>query len=218
CFLLLCLPQAQAAPVARDARPPADTAATISGRITDKESGRPIPAATASVKGTDAKVVTVRADADGRYVIAGLRPGAYTVWASPGEQRATHLQQAFDRPAPMNFFAEPPSPNLTLQSGEARTDIDIALVRTLAIEGRVVDPFDEPMAGVEVMVTKADNGLPLANGVFSDDRGEYRLFGLAPGRYHVCANAQGMSDSERVPDVAVRSHLPSRVHRRRRRG
>jgi protocatechuate 3,4-dioxygenase beta subunit len=195
-FLLLCLPQAQAAPAARDVRPAsASGTATISGRITDKESGRPIPTATVSVKGPDGKVVTVRADADGRYTVAGLQPGSYALWGSPGEYRETHLRQAFGRPAPMNPFVQSPDPNLTLQPGEARSELDIALVRTLAIEGRVVDPFDEPMAGVEVTISRADSGSTPASSVSSDDHGEYRLFGLAPGRYHVCAAAEGPFDN-----------------------
>jgi hypothetical protein len=81
----------------------------------------------------------------------------------------------------------PPPLTLTLRAGEVRSDIDFALVRTLAIEGRVLDAQDEPMAGVEVEVVRA-NGLPSAGPeVFSDDLGEYRVFGLAPGRYRVCA-------------------------------
>ena len=50
----------------------------------------------------------------------------------------------------MVTFAAPPAPNLTLKAGDVRSDLDIALVRTLAIEGRVLDPRDEPMADVEV--------------------------------------------------------------------
>ena len=50
-FQLALTPQSAAAP--RDARPSPPLTATISGRITDKESGRPIPGALINVRGAD---------------------------------------------------------------------------------------------------------------------------------------------------------------------
>jgi hypothetical protein len=209
-FLLALTPQSPAAP--RDSRPSTPATGTISGRITDRESGRPIPGALINARGADqADAVTTRADGDGRYEISGLAPGKYTVWASPGELRVTHLQQAFGRSAPIDMFAGPPPPNLTLKAGDVRSDLDIALVRTLAIEGRVLDPLDEPMADVGVDVTHADGAPVSALSVFSNDRGEYRLFGLAPGRYHVCASPQTQFDGDSsAPTRFVRTcHLAS---------
>ena len=69
--------------------------------------------------------------------------------------------------------------------------MNIALTRALAIEGRVLDPWDAPMSEVMVMPMRAD-GTPYPNGgAFSDDRGDYRVFGLPPGRYRVCGTSQG---------------------------
>ncbi|MEO7273269.1 MAG: carboxypeptidase-like regulatory domain-containing protein [Vicinamibacterales bacterium] len=82
---------------------------------------------------------------------------------------------------------------LELAAGEHRAGADLALSRALGIEGRVLDSVDDPMADVEVNVVDVDgNSVPIANSRYTDDRGEYRLFGLRPGRYRVCAVAQNM--------------------------
>ena len=72
--------------------------------------------------------------------------------------------------------------------------MNIALTRALAIEGRVLDPSDTPMADVTVMLMRTDGRPYPAFPVSSDDRGDYRLFGLSPGRYRVCAAPQRSSD------------------------
>ncbi|HEY1302334.1 MAG TPA: carboxypeptidase-like regulatory domain-containing protein, partial [Vicinamibacterales bacterium] len=171
----------------RDAHTSGTSTATIAGRIIDRDSKRAIPGALVSIRDSSSlPAITTRADGDGRYELSGLAPGDYAVWASAGELRATHLSQVFGQTGSMNRMVPPPL-TLTLKAGEVRSDIDFALVRALAIEGRVLDARDEPMAGVEVEVVRA-NGLPSAGPeVFSDDRGGYRVFGLAPGRYRVCA-------------------------------
>jgi protocatechuate 3,4-dioxygenase beta subunit len=60
----------------------------------------------------------------------------------------------------------------------------------LAIEGRVIDERGEPVANADVMASPADG--PAYNNVsnrsrVTDDRGAFRLFGLAAGAYRVCA-------------------------------
>ena len=178
--------QLQAATPPRDAPSPKVTGA-ISGRITEQASGRPLPRTlvTLSASGSSRQLEAL-ADAQGRYEFIGVEPGDYVLWAKPGELRSTHLPQVFGQDAPM-FSAGPPRSSVRLKAGEVLHDIDIQLTRALAIEGRVLDPTDEPMAGVEVTVMKP-GGIPYSSiPGYSDDRGEFRVFGLAPGRYHVCA-------------------------------
>lgn len=176
--------QGQAVPLGDAARPTAATA-SVAGRITERDSGAPIPRAlvTLVAAGRSQELETI-VDEDGRYEFTGLAAGDFAIWAGPPELRATHLRQEFGRTEPMDRFA-PPSVNLTLKPGEVRTGVDMALVRALAIEGRVLDPWGEPMAGVKLEVTSV-GGVPVPAEVRSDDRGEFRLFGLAPGRYRVC--------------------------------
>jgi protocatechuate 3,4-dioxygenase beta subunit len=94
---------------------------------------------------------------------------------------------------------------LRVKAGERRSAVDIALVRALAIEGRVVDPWDEPMAGVQIEIVRMD-GTTLSQAQ-SDDRGLFRAFRLAPGRYRVCADV-----GDAYVDAADASRLVRTCH------
>jgi hypothetical protein len=80
---------------------------------------------------------------------------------------------------------------LTIVNGQTIDNADVALWRGLAITGHVVDDTGDPLAGVQVMALMAGTSRPVSlRGPFtftSDDRGAFRIFGLAPGRYVVCA-------------------------------
>ena len=186
-------------PAPRDARSPHSTgSASISGRITDRLTGRPIQRAIVTVAlldSADRKWLYIPADADGRYEASQLEPGEYFVAAGPPDMRATYLRQAFGETDPMD--RDRPTANLVLAAGDVRTDVDIALARALAIEGRVLDESDEPMAEVGIELLRAD-GTEYSSPTESDDRGQFRVFGLVPGRYHVCARPV-----ERAPDSSA---------------
>lgn len=186
--------QAQGAAPPRDGAPSsaAAGAGTISGRVTDRETGRPLHRAivTLAQNGTTERREALT-DEQGRYEFTAVAAGEYGVSAGPGEMRATHLHQAFGRPAPMPQRWEVPRTGLRLGAGEARTGVDLALARALAIEGRILDTSDEPMTEVQLRLVRVDGTAVSANHATSDDLGAYRLFGLHPGRYHVCAEPEG---------------------------
>ena len=160
--------------------------------ITEHESNRPLQRAIVTlVSSAGGRQIEVLTDAEGRYEFAGLEPGQYGVLAGPGELRATHLRHAFGRAEPISPISSLPRSGVAVTTGERRADVNIALTRALAIEGHVLDPWDIPMSEVRVMLMRAD-GTPFPNaGAFSDDRGDYRVFGLPPGRYRACAAPQG---------------------------
>ena len=192
--LFLVMSEGQTPPVAapRDQVPTQAVSAAISGLISEQGTGRPLPGAlvtlwTGSSQERSREVV---ADTRGRYEFTAIEPGDYTLFAGPGEMRATHLRQAFGQPGPMDVSMGMPRSTIALKPGEVRSDVNIALARALAIEGRVLDLREEPMAEVEVRAVRADGTPDVATPVFSDDRGVFRLWGLAPGRYRVCARPQ----------------------------
>ena len=185
--------------------------AAISGRVVDRETGLPVPHASVSLGGVRSKETWIEAvaDGEGRYEFSGLEAGEYRLIAGPGEFRATHLRQALGQSVPMEVGGWPPPAGITLRAGERRPDVDIALSRALAIEGRVLDPWDDPMAEVAVVAMRADGTRASAAAVYTDDRGEFRMYGLAPGRYRVCAAPDAPRSSSDQTRIVRTCHLAS---------
>src|SRR5262245_41476789 len=131
--------------------------------------------------------VKVRTDGDGRYRVGGLAEGDYMIYA---------LSKAyvFSRKSPASEVFR----SVTLDEGESRDDVDIALVRGGVITGRVVDDEGRPLIATYLRLLPVDeNGKP--NGRFdynddtmmrTDDRGVYRIYGLPAGRYIISAGGE----------------------------
>ena len=174
------------------AQPPV---ATVAGRVTDRATGRPLPRMVVTAVGTDLrKRVEAMTDADGRYEISGLTAGAYAIAVTHDEHRSTYLSQWFGEVTPGGWFAPPTRLNVELKEGERRTGIDVALTRALAIEGRITDPWNDPLGEVNVWVVRTPGSMLTGREARTDDQGKYRIFGLAPGRYRVCVRPAGSSN------------------------
>ncbi|HMV84234.1 MAG TPA: carboxypeptidase regulatory-like domain-containing protein [Blastocatellia bacterium] len=131
-----------------------------------------------SFGGSSAASYSVRTDADGRYRIIGLPAGKYEVHPQAGayvpEKKSGEREQT-----------------VTLDDGEAKENVNFALVRGGVITGRVTDAEGHPLIGrqVEVRPVKEPQS-PAEGGFFSegaetDDRGIYRAYGIRAGRYVV---------------------------------
>jgi len=160
-------------------RPPDGVVAGgISGRVTGS-SGEPRVCATVQV-GPDAPVSQVYTDRQGRYEIDGLPAGSFFLEARhAGYLPLYHGQR---QPADAETL-------ITLREGERRTGADIVLPRESFITGTVVDEHGEPMEGIPVFASQLrqmDGRLGTTMPIVprpTDDRGQYRVVGLAPGTY-----------------------------------
>jgi hypothetical protein len=81
-------------------------------------------------------------------------------------------------------------PRIKLASGQNVTDLVLRLTPLGAIAGRIMDSEGDPMPGVGVealqyIYAKGREQLQSIQTVPVDDRGEYRLFDLLPGRYYI---------------------------------
>lgn len=126
----------------------------------------------------------VLTDANGRYEIADLPAGRFTITTNKTNYvRASYGQQR----------ALGPGKPIEIANGQVVERIDLVLQHTGVIAGRITDEFGDPAPDVQVMPMRYQmiNGeRRLINaGTFStaNDLGEYRLFGLAPGTYFVSA-------------------------------
>jgi protocatechuate 3,4-dioxygenase beta subunit len=133
-------------------------------------------------------------DADGKYVFPAVPPGQYRISAT----RANYVRAEYgDRGS--NGCGTP----LQLIAGQRVTGARIAMMPAGVISGRLHDADREGMPGVSAHALKYvyENGrrvLIVAQTVQTNDRGDYRLFGLAPGRYYVAAALESVDPTLRL--------------------
>ena len=161
--------------------------AAITGIVVTADTGQPIRhayvRATSGVLNGRRAAVT---DANGRYQFIELHAGRYTVTASKtGFVSVSYGQRR---------VLEPGTP-LDLGDDETLEEIDLALPRGSVITGQVVDEVGDPLAGVSVRAMRHEyrqggRRLTTVGADTSDDRGQYRVYGLAPGTYYVSAVAR----------------------------
>jgi hypothetical protein len=170
--------------------PPRDTplkagTAVIRGRVFAADTGQPLRKAIIRVSSPDMREGRMATtDADGRYELKELTAGRYTLNASKGSFVA--LQYGQLRPF------EPGKP-LEVLDGQTIDKIDFRLPRGAIITGRVVDEYGEPVADTQVLPMRFVNQggrrrmVPTGRSSMTNDIGEYRIFGLAPGQYYISA-------------------------------
>ena len=156
--------------------------AQISGRVVAADTGAPVKRARIMATPREFRGrFTATTDERGSYEIAELPEGRYTVTAS----KAGFVTLSYGQRRPRQ-----PSIPVQLQQGEALRRVDFNLPRGSVITGRVLDEDGEPLisAAVQVFQYVYRQGqrelVPRATDR-TDDRGQYRVFGLEPGEYFV---------------------------------
>jgi hypothetical protein len=191
---------------------PAATGA-ISGVVKSGATGRPIAGAVAELRfgsqiapGPLARIQRQLTDAQGRFVFRDLPPGpGYMVSAT----RAGFVKAEFGQSV---MFG--PTGTITLSEGQWFSQADILMWRPGAIMGRVSDERGDPVVETVVRVLARQyvaGQLKLLSGTAArtDDRGEYRIAGLLPGRYLVVVpSAQNTLPVDFVPDGFTRAPSP----------
>lgn len=174
-------------------QPPRDTSATttppatavIGGRVVAADTGQPIKRARVVVSGAGRGGRSTLTDDQGRYLVTDVPAGSYTVGAS----KAGFVNGLYGQRHPLQ-----PGTPLDLLDGQQAGNVNVTLVRGGVITGRVTDQDGEPLVRARVTVERyqyvnGERQLTVAGTGQSDDRGQYRVFGLAPGDYIVDATA-----------------------------
>lgn len=205
----------------RDVRPVAPASAVpaaptgsavVSGQVVADAEGTALAHATVVLIGARTGVIKVAStDRDGRFVFGALPADRYTVGASKlpylgavaGARRAAR-----------------PGVAIVLADKAQVTDVVVRLPLGAAISGTIFDQSGQPAAAVAtgVVQRKMQNGetvmVNVAGGtVFTDERGRYRVHGLAPGEYVVSAMPMNnlMAGAKRLTDQEVDDVLAGRA-------
>lgn len=170
-------------------KPPAPTA-RVSGRVVAADTGRPLRLASVTLMAQPSKVVRITlTDAQGRYEFTSVAAGRYGLTAS---------KEGYV------FVSDNPfsgGRGVEILDGQ-NEEVDFSLARGSVITGRITDEFGEPVAGVTVQAARyqfrpsGERQLMMgSSGNYympssTNDRGEFRIFGLRPGSYYVSARAE----------------------------
>lgn len=178
--------------------------AIIEGLVVRADTGEPIPRARVTLQsdtaGSAGTISSQPATADGRpdaaqsattddkgrFVFTRLTAGSYRIVAA----RNGFVRQQYGQRVPGGAGTA-----ITLALGDARRDIAFRLIPTGSVSGAVRDVSGEPLPGFQVQLLKAvynsagQRTFRLEGGDRTDDRGEYRVYGVTPGRYYVAASA-----------------------------
>lgn len=191
CLLLMTPPS-----VAGQAKPPVGTpqkveaekpvpSGVIRGRITTFPGGRPIARARVLLQRSDRDYAWVAiTDAEGRYAIPELEGFDRYMLSASKTGYAARMWGERQLPAA-------PAP-LTLADGQVLEHVDVALIEHLWVAGRILDSDGTPFGGAVVSAMRPvyvgdRRELVTAAEIITNDRGEYRLFGLPPGQYYITA-------------------------------
>jgi len=146
-------------------------------------------------------------DDSGAFTFEGLPPGRYTLSAT----KEGYVTSAYGARRP-----ERPGNSIPLRNGETRT-IALRLQRGAVITGTVLDPEGQPAPGISVraltwqyMPATGERRPLTAASADTDDRGIYRIFGLAPGEYLVGGVPRlALNDVQVLSDAEVKRALAS---------
>jgi hypothetical protein len=199
-FLLLSGFMLHGQPPANPQTSSSDTAAIykLEGAVINAQTGRPVPFAL--VEATGRRRLVTLADSEGQFSFGNLSPGTIFVTArKPGFQAPGAREQ---NPAFTNVTVGPQTPR-----------VELKLIPESTISGQVTDRDGEPLEGaiIEVLETRFLDGRrqlqPMNGGVRSDEDGNFRVGGLAPGRYYVAVRAATLT--RRIPDAPSKGRAES---------
>ena len=166
---------------------PAAASGRIAGRVLGADNGRPIARALVGLVAPELPGGrSALTDNSGAFEFIELPSGRYTLTAS----KAGYVGLSFGQRRPLQAGTP-----LQLADGQELKAVDFRLPRGSAITGHVYDENGDPLPGAAVRAGRYQYGqgmrqLVPAGTAQTDDRGEYRLWGLNPGEYYVSAIAR----------------------------
>lgn len=182
-------------------RPPpqaAESAATnpedygsVEGSVLNALTGEPLRKAMVTLRRAESRpsapggprFYTAMTDSAGRFHIPNVAPGKYRLAAT----RNGFVETDYGARDPQSAGEV-----ITVESRQKVMDLAVRLMPHGVITGRIVDEDGEPVAGAQIQAwryrySQGRKQLASYGSASSNDIGEYRIYGLPPGRYFVSA-------------------------------
>jgi uncharacterized protein (DUF2141 family) len=183
----------------RDPRATTPATAVISGTVvSDDDQQRPVRRARVTCSGGDSGNATAITDDRGRFQFTGLRAGRYTLAA----RKDAWVPVTYGAKRPMR-----PGSAIPVAEGQ-KAEIVIRMLRGSVITGVILDHNNQPAAHTSVaamhyVMQNGERRLTAAGSTGTDDRGAYRIFGLAPGDYVVRAVVPGSATNASTGELRL---------------
>jgi hypothetical protein len=155
--------------------------------------------ATASASHKLAPVIT---DRDGKFVFQNLQPGLYSLQVIRNE----YARQIYGQ-----RVAGGPALAIRLSEGQTLDNIVMSLVPAGNVAGVIRDSDGHAQAGVPIQLLRAtfnasgERTFHLEGTARTNDRGEYRLYWITPGRYYISAGTPSGPNRPLSPNGAPSS-------------
>jgi uncharacterized surface anchored protein len=185
---------------------------SIRGTVIDTKTSQPLNGAAVSLHGLQSAGAwnSATTAADGSFTFRGLAAGRYQL-------SATHTGYLDSSRGQRRAAEQGNGVMITISAGQEIDDVVVRLTPTGVISGRIINEREEAMPGVYVQTMKASyrsgsREFSDARSGFTDDRGEFRVWGLAPGRYYIRVTNPRRSERGPSPtEVYVPVFYPSVV-------
>jgi hypothetical protein len=164
---------------------------SVAGQVVSAVTGEPIRRASVSLirselapGETEPTTYSTQSNSGGQFALKDIEPGKYLLTAN----RSGYIHFTYGARDPMR-----PGAALSLIRQQHMTDLALKLTPQAVIMGRIMDDEGEPVENARVALQgyRYINGrkqlMATGGGNTTNDLGEYRVFGVAPGKYYLSA-------------------------------
>jgi hypothetical protein len=181
---------------------------SVSGKVVNSVTGQAVKKAVVTLRGGSGQNSYVTgSDPSGKFQFDNVQPDKYMATAeAEGYSGTLRTGQKL----------------IAVAAQQEVSDVEVRIAPLSIISGKVLDESGQPLEGASVTALRYDysgggKNLQPVGGAQTDDRGEYRMFDLQPGRYYLMAvairrNAALMAQGVVAVGIPGRVPQESRVH------
>jgi hypothetical protein len=177
----------------------------ILGTITSTATGQPVEGVRVTISGTNRSPQQIVSDDDGRFGFVNLPAGEFTLRAA----KTGYVSVAYGQKEARTGW---PGTPISLAEGQQIKNLAFSIPPGAVITGAVFDEKNRPSVATSVRVLRwsmqsGERVLTAAGAATTDDRGIYRVYGLAPGDYLVTVLPRNSGPAEMVYAMGDWAHF-----------